>query len=187
MSLKAATPCGDSLSVVRLFLCAVVIGICGVVAGVAAPGGSARSDALGDGCLVVSQGFGKVTITLTRGVVFGRFQEGSIVYVDVDGGTTPNLPKVPLVAPAKVGEHAWKFGTAANVRFRSTGPTKLILYAQSVDLSVAGKGTAVLSVSNFIQDFAGKFSVDASSFCEDNFQPMPLTPTRFLISSPVQG
>jgi hypothetical protein len=189
MPLKAATPGGDSLSVVRLrlLLIAVVIGVCGVVAGVAAPGGSARPGALGDGCLVMSQGFGKVTITLTRGVVFGRFQEGWVAYSDVDGDATANLPKVPGVPFTKVADHLWKFGPAANVRFRSSGPTKLIVNAQSVDLSVAGKGTAVLSVNGFIQDFAGKFSVDAASFCEDNFQQMPLTPTRFLISSPVTG
>ena len=36
-------------------------------------------------------------------------------------------------------------------------------------------------------DFAGKFSVDASSFCEANWQRMPLIPTRYSISSPVAG
>jgi hypothetical protein len=57
--------------------------------------------------------------------------------------------------------------------------------AQSVDLSVAGKGKAVLSVNGFSQDIAGKFSVDAGSFCEDGFQKMPLNPTKVLVSSPV--
>ena len=50
---------------------------------------------------------------------------------------------------------------------------------------MAGKGKAVLSVNGFSQDIAGKFSVDASSFCEDSFQRMPLNPTKVLISSPV--
>ena len=172
----------------RLLVGAALIVVSGALAGILATTGEARSSAPGDGCLVVSKGFGKVTITLTRGVVFGRFQEGSLAYSDVDSDdTSSNLPKVPGVIPTKVNDHVWKFGPAANVRFRSAGPTKLIINAQSVDLSVAGKGTAMLFLDRWIQDFAGKFSVDDQSFCEDNFQKMPLTPTRFQISSPVAG
>jgi len=59
--------------------------------------------------------------------------------------------------------------------------------AQFIDLSVAGRGAATLYVGSFIPDFAGKFSVDASSFCEANWQRMPLIPTRYSISSPVAG
>jgi hypothetical protein len=172
----------------RLLVGAALIVVSGALAGVFATVGDARSSTPGDGCLVVSKGFGKVTITLTRGVVFGRFQEGWVSYSDVDGdGTTTNLPKVPGVIPTKINDHVWKFGPAADVRFRSSGPTKLIVNAQSVDLSVAGKGTASLFLNGWIQEFAGKFSADDASFCEDNFQKMPLTPTRFQISSPVAG
>jgi hypothetical protein len=175
----------------RFLVGAALIVVCGALAGVYATAGDARSSTPGDGCLVVSKGFGKITITLTRGVVFGRFQEGWLAYSDQDGDdTTTNLPKVPGVIPTKINDHVWKFGPAANgggVRFRSAGPTKLIINAQSVDLSVAGKGTASLFLNGWIQDFAGKFSVDANSFCEDNFQKMPLTPTKFQISSPVAG
>jgi hypothetical protein len=172
----------------RLLVGAALIVVSGALAGLLATTGSARSSAPGDGCLVVSKGFGKVTITLSRGVVFGRFQEGTLAYSDQDGDdTTTNLPKVPGVVPTKVNDHLWKFGPAANVRFRSSGPTKLIVNAQSVDLSVAGKGTATVFLNGWIQEFAGKFSVDDESFCEDNFQKMPLTPTKFQISSPVAG
>ncbi len=173
----------------RLLAGVALVVVAGAIAGVFATGGDARSSTPGDGCLVVNKGFGKMTITLTRGVVFGRFQEGTLAYSDQDSGdTTTNLPKVPGVTPTKVNDHVWKFVAAGpNVRFRSAGPTKLIINAQSVDLSVAGKGTATLFLDRWIQDFAGKFSVDATSFCEDNFQKMPLTPTKFQISSPVAG
>jgi hypothetical protein len=173
----------------RLLVGAFLIVVSGALAGILATTGEARSSAPGDGCLVVSKGFGKMTITLTRGVIFGRFQEGSLTYVDLDGDdTTTNLPKVPGVTPTKFNDHVWKFVAAGpNVRFRSAGPTKLIINAQSVDLSVAGKGTATLFLDRWIQDFAGKFSVDADSFCEDNFQKMPLIATKFQISSPVAG
>lgn len=174
----------------RLLATLLVLSIGG--AGAFAATGSAQSSAPGDGCLVVKQGFGKVVVTLTRGVVFGRFQEGSVSYSDTDGDTTTtNLPKVPGVAPTKVGDHLWKFGPAVNVRFRSSGPTKLIVNAQLIDLSVAGKGTAMVSTgggpSGFIQEFAGQYSVDDESFCEAGFKKMPTAPTRVQISSPVAG
>jgi hypothetical protein len=178
---------------VRPLLCAAAVLVSGLVAGIAATSGDARTHTLGDGCLVVSQGFGKISITLTRGVIFGHFNSGYLTYNDQGGD--PKLPIVPGVKPTTgtvvtkgfVTEHTWKYGPADQVRFRATGPTKLLINAQFVDLSVAGKGTAVLSVGSFIQDIAGKFSVDASSFCDDpqSFQQMPLLPTRFPISSPV--
>lgn len=161
------------------------------VTGVFAATATARSAAPGDGCLVVEQGYGKVTVVLKSGVIFGRFQSGTIAYSDTDDDPTPNLPRVPGVAPTKVNDHTWLYGTADNVRFRATGPTKLTINAQYMYLSAAGKGWTRLSVgsgpSAFSQDIAGKFSVDDESFCEDNFQKMPLVPTRFQISSPVAG
>jgi hypothetical protein len=167
-----------------LLLVAAIV-VSGLVAGVAATSGDARSSTPGDGCLVVSQGFGKITVTLTRGVIFGRFQSGSLSYNDQGG--TPSLPKVPLVIPVKLGDHVWKYGPADNLRFRATGPTRLTVNATFIDLSVAGRGSAILSAANFEQTIAGSFSVDAASFCGDNFQQMPLTPARFSISSPVAG
>jgi hypothetical protein len=155
-------------------------------AGAFAAVGEAHPNTPGDGCLVVSKGFGKITVTLSRGIVFGRFLSGTITYNDQDStDTVTNLPRVPGVAPTKLNDHVWTYGPADLVRFRSAGPTKLTVNATSVDLSVAGKGKAVLSVNTFSQDIAGKFSVDASSFCEDGFQKMPLNPAKVLISSPV--
>jgi hypothetical protein len=170
---------------VRQLLCVAAVLVSGLVAGIAATSGEARTSTPGDGCLVVSQGFGRILVTLTRGVVFGRFGSGYLTYNDQGGD--PKLPIVPGVLPTKAlaNDHLWKYGPADQVRFRATGPTKLLINAQFIDLSVAGKGAAVLSVGTFIQDIAGKFSVDASSFCESNFQQMPLLPTRFPISSTV--
>jgi hypothetical protein len=150
-----------------------------------------RSQAPGDGCLVVQNGYGKVTITLTRGVILGRFQSGTLTYTDTDvTDSALNLPLVPKVSPTKLGTHSWVYA-GTDVRFWTTGPTKLTINAQYMNLSAAGKGWTRLWVgggpSPFSQDIAGKFSVDDASFCGDNFQKMPLTPTRFQISSPVAG
>jgi hypothetical protein len=170
----------------RVLATLLVLGI--GIAGVFAATTSARSTTPGDGCLVVSQGYGKVTVMLTRGVILGRFQSGTITYNDQDATDgVVNFPRVWQISPTKVGDHTWVYGPAADVRFRATGPTKLTINAQYMSLSAAGKGYTRLWVSGFSQSIAGKFSVDAASFCEEGFQKMPLVPTKFQISSPLEG
>ena len=170
----------------RPLLCAAAVLATGLVVGIAVPGGSAATTTVGDGCLVVSKGYGKVTITLTRGVVFGRFQSGWLTYSDL-GQSAPNLPTVPQVPFTKLKDHLWMYGQADNVRFRASGPTKLTINAQWMNRSVAGKGTAILSTAGFIQDIAGTYSNDSASFCDDpaTFLKMPILPTKVQISSPI--
>lgn len=177
----------------RPLLCAVLIVVTGGVAGALAPSGSARSTAPGDGCLVVQGGYGKVTITLTQGIVFGRYSEGTLLYSDQASLGVAHLPSVPTVLPTKLGDHLWKYSDANDVRFRAAGPTKLTVNAQLINLSVVGRGTASLSGAGFdgvpstLTPPSNAFSVDAASFCEESFQKMPLKLTRYLISSPVKG
>ena len=126
-----------------------------------------------------------MSVTLTRGVLFGRYSEGQLTYNDRGGDV--HLPTVPNVTPTHPTDHTWLYSNANDVRFRSTGPTKLTINAQVINLSVAGKGTVWLSVAGFDPSFAGTFSVDDQSFCEAKFQKLPVAPTRFPISSPVSG
>jgi hypothetical protein len=182
----------------RPLLCAAFVLASGLVVGIFAPGGDASANTPGDGCLVVQEGLGKVAISLTRGVVFGRFQQGTVRIDDVvagDGSTvrviagTAPLAGVKVTSPlpgAKTSDHA-RLYTGDEVRFRTTGAVRISVNALRIDLSVAGKGTATLSATTFEPDFSGTFSVDAASFCEDNFQQMPATATRFQISSPIAG
>jgi|SRR5581483_3221207 len=174
----------------RPLLCAALIVVSGVVAGVFAGEGAARVSTPGDGCLVVQNGYGKVTVTLTRGVVLGRFNEGKLFYNDQGGD--PNLPKVWQITPTKslTNDHVWKY-EGTDVRFRATGPTKLTVDAQWINLSVAGKGTGTLSraglefVPSTLNPPSNAYSVDSASFCAANFQKMPLVSTKVQISSPV--
>jgi hypothetical protein len=166
----------------RSLLLVVLLAVGG---GVFAASGAARSSARGDGCFVVSQGYGKVMVTLTRGVLFGRYSEGQLTYNDRGGDV--HLPTVPNVTPTHPTDHTWVYSNANDVRFRTIAPTKLTINAQLINLSVAGKGSAWLSVAGFSPSFAGKFSVDSNSFCEGNFQRMPVVPTKFSIASPVAG
>ena len=171
----------------RPLLCAAAILAAGAVVGVAAPGGAARSSLAGDGCLVVSEGFGKVTINLRRGVVFGRFSSGTLTVNDLDGEAkqpTINGGLTGSVAGVKISDHLTQY-SADSMRFRTSGPEKLTINATFIDLSVAGKGSATLWSTSFEPDFSGTFSVDAASFCTDNFQQMPALPKRFPISTPL--
>ena len=174
----------------RPFFCAALIVVSGVCAGLFAGTSAATTKTPGDGCLVVQGGYGKVKITLSRGVVFGRFVSGQLWYSDL-GLDKPQLPNVPGIIPTKTKEHVWWYGVAENVRFRAAGPTTLTVYAQQMDLSVAGKGTATISNAGFrfapstVLPPSNAYSIDAASFCEANFQKMPQLLTKVQISSPV--
>jgi hypothetical protein len=169
----------------RPLLCAALVVVSGLTVGVFAPRGSATANTPGDGCMVVSNGIGKVTVKLTRGVVFGRFQEGDVTIDDLSTDDAP--PSVYGTPGVKVGDHSKKY-TGNLIRFRTNGPVKITINAQTINLSVVGKGTAWLSSFNFdVLPPDNVFSVDAASFCEDNFQPMPTLqkPAKYSISSPI--
>ena len=55
---------------------------------------------------------------------------GQLKYSDLEPRLDPRLPKVPGIIPTKIKDHLWTYGTADNLRFRATGPTRLIVYAQ---------------------------------------------------------
>jgi hypothetical protein len=158
----------------------------GVLAGVLAPGGhatSATAGTLGDGCLVVKQGIGKVVVSLTRGVVFGRFDEGTVKFDDVVPSDNSTIKVFPA-APTKVTD-TWTTYSGFQIRFRTSGALRISFLGQGLDLSAVGKGTALLSSAGL--GFAGSFSVDAASFCQDGFQTMPPVATKFPVANPVTG
>ncbi len=49
-----------------------------------------------------------------------------------------------------------------------------------MELSFAGKGTATLNSDGYLDP--GQYSIDAQSFCESHFQPMPDLPRKIVIS-----
>jgi hypothetical protein len=171
----------------RLLLCAAVVLASGLVVGIFAPRGDAIVSTPGDGCLVVQEGIGTVSITLARGVVFGRFQGGKARIDDLVEGD--GQIKVYGATSVKAGN--WRVYSGDLVRFRTTGAVKIVVNGTRIELSTVGKGTAVLSASDsaggFVPQLSGLFSVDAASFCQDNFQQMPAAATRYQISSPIAG
>ena len=159
--------------------------------GLAAPSGSARTTTPGDGCLVINSGFGNVTISLSRGVIFGRVLQGisSITVDDVNPADTPPVvygygSKTPL--PDGRIRYTGNQNNAP-IRFKSQGAVKIrIADAELLDLSVVGKGYAILSSGSFDVP-QNTYSVDSTSFCQDNFQAIPpfgAKPVKAIISSP---
>jgi hypothetical protein len=164
----------------------------GVVLGITAPRGAARASAPGDGCLVVSGGFGNVSLALTRGVVFGRVGSVGATTMIVTDDTNPGdgpPPKVIGADTQKLLPDGRIRYTGATMRFRSSGAVRIkITDATFLDLSVVGKGSGILSAGTF--NVPGNiYSVDAASFCQDNFVPLPQAPAKpvkVAISSPDQ-
>ena len=176
----------------RPLVCAAALLASLAAVGLAAPRGDARTSVPGDGCLVIDGGFGNVTVTLSRGLFFGRV--GSVSSIVVDDPVV-NDPTPPVVYGAG-GKSLLPDGrikyvgnqTNAPIRFRSQGAVKFkISDATLLDLSVVGRGFAFLSSGGFAPDTPNTYSVDATSFCQDNFLPLPPTgakPVRVSISSP---
>ncbi|HZR93603.1 MAG TPA: hypothetical protein VFA44_14480 [Gaiellaceae bacterium] len=176
----------------RLIACAV-LAVASATAAAAAPSGGRASDTvLGDGCLVVQNGFGKVSVSLARGALFGRFQSGTITIdaasVVEKRAKVTGLGAIPV--RAKIGDRpAYQYGPVDLVRFRVTGPVRMIVSdGIFIDLSVVGRGTAWLTSFGWqppLDVDTNVFSVDAASFCEDNFQPLPSTlrPVRYAIAA----
>jgi hypothetical protein len=176
---------------VRPLLYATVVLAALAAVGVAAPRGEARTAVPGDGCLVINQGFGNVTISLTRGLIFGRVGGISAITVDDTNPADNSTAQVfgygskTLLPDGRIRYTGNQ--NNAPIRFKSQGAVKIrISDATLLDLSVVGKGFAVLSSGTFnVPD--NLYSVDAASFCQDNFQPLPLPsakPVKASISSP---
>ena len=144
----------------------------------------ATQSAPGDGCLVVQDGRGIVSIN-AKGYVFGRFDQGYVEVTDLSPGDG-SPPKVYGWERARtVGGDTTRY-IGNDVRFRSSGRFLIRVNANSgINVSAVGRGRARLSSDDFID--AGSFSVDAESFCDDGFQPMPDVPASYEIEAPSTG
>lgn len=137
----------------------------------------------GDGCLVVRDGRGIVTVA-GKGYVFGRFDQGNVVIEDPEPGA--GTVKVFGSDRTRPLSETRTIYIGDQVRFRASGRFKFRVNANSgIGLSVVGRGTAVLSSDDFLD--AGEFSVDTASFCDDGFQAMPDVPTRYVIGGSAAG
>jgi len=146
-------------------------------AALAASSSQATRSAPGDGCLVVRDGKGIVIIN-ARGFVFGRFDQGSVT---IDESAPGGAAKVFGWEKKRLLSETRTQYIGYDVRFRASGLFRLTVNAVFIDISAAGRGVATLAAPDFLD--VGKFSVDADSFCESGFQPLPDLPRKFVIAS----
>ncbi len=138
----------------------------------------------GDGCLVVQDGRGIVSLK-ARGFVFGRFEQGYVEVTDLSPGDG-STPKVYGWERERTIDADTTRYAGNDVRFRLSGRFIVRVYANlGIYVSAVGRGTARLSSTDFID--AGSFSIDAESFCDDGFQPMPDVPASYEIEAPSTG
>lgn len=142
----------------------------------------AGSEAQDDGCLVVTAGKGIVTIN-AKGFVFGRFDQGQ---VDIDDPISDdgNVRVFGEEKKRALGETKTRY-IGDFVRFRAGGLFRIRTEAIGIELSLAGKGIANITSDGLVD--AGEYSIDASSFCESRFQPLPDVARKLVISEQTTG
>jgi hypothetical protein len=133
-----------------------------------------------DGCLVIQNGSGLVTIS-AKGGVFGRIMVGGRLTIEdlTPGGPAPKVFNAQTVT--QLSETKTQYvGTDMRFRFTSGGQFRIVVNAIGINLSVVGRGTATLS-TQYSQ--SGRYSVDSGSLCSKGFQPMPAEPTHVQIGA----
>jgi opacity protein-like surface antigen len=161
---------------------AALLSLLAIAVVAAAASSQASTTAADDGCLVVDAGRGVVTVN-AKGFVFGRFDQGQ---VDIDDPLTGDgqvrvfgYQKKRLLTDTKTRYIG--FG----VRFRASGLFRIRIEAIGIDMSLSGKGAGTVSSDGFID--AGTYSIDAASFCEDHFQPLPDAPHKVVVAAQSTG
>lgn len=137
----------------------------------------ARRGAPGDGCLVVRDGKGLVSLN-ARGFVFGRFDEG---FITIDESAPGRAKVFGWQKRSFLSDTRTQYSGYPDVRFRAGGAFRITVSARFMDISAAGRGVVTLAAPDFLD--AGTFSVDADSFCQSGFQPLPDLPRRFALGS----
>jgi hypothetical protein len=152
----------------RLLLIVLAIGL-GLPAGA-----SAVQDLPGDGSLVVDNARGLVTVR-ARGGIIGRFDSGRLVMEDLyDGdGSGPIVYGADRVR--ELGPRTTLY-IGEDIRFRLIGGAyRVSVNAYGMDISVVGRGTAMLDGSGFAEQ-PGRFQVNGGAW-----QPMPDDATRYTL------
>jgi hypothetical protein len=130
----------------------------------------------GDGTLVVDNGRGQATIR-ARGGIIGRFDSGRLIVEEVaSGGNGPVVYGAERIRD--LGLHRTLY-VGEDVRFRMIGGLyRVTIQAVGMDVSAAGRGTAVLDATGFT-DLPGRFSINGGPF-----QPLPGRPTTYQLGQP---
>jgi hypothetical protein len=134
-----------------------------------------------DGCFVVADGQGSLTIA-ARGGIFGRFDTGQLIVDELQPGAGTNPQVFGAQEVQTLSTRRTKY-VGVNVRFHyeGGGAFRLTLIAIGIDLSAVGRGSAILDGAGFANP--GSYSADTASLCASKFKPLPTTPTKVLLGA----
>lgn len=137
-----------------------------------------------DGCLVVQNAKGIVTVN-ARGTIVGRFDQGGQVTITdpVAGDGTVKVTGYDQVE--RLSDTKKRYSGISVVRFRASGRTTVRAEAIGIDLSAVGRGKVTLNSAGFFDP--GIFSVDSDSFCQEKFKVVPDLAQTLVLGSASTG
>jgi len=136
----------------------------------------------GDGTLVVDNAKGVVFLNV-RGGIIGRFDQGTIVIDHLEGDGPQPVVRGYQQARELGSPRRIQYSGEGDIRFRLIGGLyRVRIAAQGMDVSVVGKGTAVLNGSGFADLQTGRYSLNGGPW-----QSMPSVPTRFTLGQTLPG
>ncbi len=136
----------------------------------------------GDGTLVVDNAKGVVFLNV-RGGIIGRFDQGTIVIDHAEGDGSAPVVRGYQQARELGSTRRIQYSGEGDIRFRLIGGLyRVRIAAQGMDVSVVGKGTAVLNGSGFADLQTGRYSLNGGPW-----QSMPSVPTRFTLGQTLPG
>ena len=140
-----------------------------------------------DGCLVVTNGNGTITITAQGGLV-GRVDQGQVTIEDPDPTDASKARVFGADFSTELGKGKTTYSGSNNLRFRFTGggPFHVAVTGIGIDLSAIGHGRALLNGAHYVQT-GGSYSADADSLCASNVKSFPETPTKVVVGTPGNG
>jgi hypothetical protein len=137
----------------------------------------------GDGCLVVQNAKGVVTVN-AKGTIVGRIDQGQVTVTDpVVGDGTVRVTGYDEVE--RLSDTKKRYSGISVVRFRASGRTTVRAEAIGIDLSAVGRGKVTLNSAGFFDP--GTFSVDSDSFCQEKFKVVPDLPQTIVLGSTSTG
>jgi hypothetical protein len=134
----------------------------------------------GDGTLVVDNANGLIILNVKGGII-GRVDYGTIVVGDpVEGDGQAPVVKGWQERVRLPGPNRWQYTCEqCEIRFRLIGGLyRVRIDAIGIDLSIVGKGTAVLDGTGYA-DQSGRYSLNGAGY-----QSFPHTRTQFTLGSP---
>ena len=140
----------------------------------------AERTAKGDGTLTVTDGNGAVTFVASRGIVFGRVDNGTIKIVTADETAFEDFGT--CVRPSAVDTTTTCKGANLRFRFVLGKGDEIRIYGRGIDITAVGQGKGTI---------AGRRTLDDGTYSLNGGAPQPLPPveTKFTLGQvlPVVG